>query len=275
MAPLLPLRHKLSFTVLAHIVGQSWARRRALTAGRGNEHHDERTLSKSAFASILKTLRDYIAGLSYPRGKTVWSDYASCNSYDAAQRDAKHAFVVELTRLVQPRMVFDVGCNSGDFTETAIASGAQSAVGFDFDFGALEQAFARFDKSRAQVLPLWLDAANPSPAQGWASRERKSLAERADVDALLALAVVHHLAIARNIPLDAVVDWLISLGPVGIIEFPPKTDPMVQRLLSSRPDIFPGYTEEAFLAHVQARGRIAAEIRLGNGRLLIRYERHR
>jgi ribosomal protein L11 methylase PrmA len=173
-------------------------------------------------------------------------------------------------------MIFDLGCNTGDFTVTALENGAKSAVGFDFDFGALEQAFSRFSKSGQPVLPLWLDATNPSPSQGWASKERKSLGERADADALLALAVIHHLAIARNVPLDMAVDWLMNLAPVGIIEFPSKSDSMVQQLLSARTDIFPDYTEEAFLAHVRARGAIRAEKRLGeNGRLLIRYDRRK
>jgi hypothetical protein len=36
------------------------------------------------------------------------------------------------------------------------------------------------------------------------------------------------------------------MGEWLIVEFIPKTDSQVQRLLSSREDIFPGYTREAF-----------------------------
>jgi hypothetical protein len=70
------------------------------------------------------------------------------------------------------------------------------------------------------------------------------------------------------------VDWLMSVAPTGIIEFPSKSDPMVRELLRSRPDIFPGYTEEAFLAHVAERGEIVDQLRLGEGgRLLVAYRR--
>lgn len=273
---LLRWRDKASFTVLAHVVAQAWAFRRSLGNGAANDSGKNRKLSKAAFVSILKSLKDYIASLSFPGEKTVWSDYAANNSYDDEQRAAKHAFVADVIREEGPKLIFDVGCNTGDFTLTALENGAASAVGFDFDFGALEQAFSRFSKNNLPALPLWLDATNPSPSQGWASQERKSLAARADADALLALAVIHHLAIARNVPLDMAVDWLMSLAPVGIIEFPPKSDPMVKRLLAGRADIFPGYTEEAFLAHVRARAAIRAERRLGNnGRLLIRYDRRK
>lgn len=276
LTKLLGWREKASFTVLAHVVAQSWTYKRGVQAGLNAKTNIARKLSKPAFISILKSLRDYIAGLSYPGEKTIWSDYAGRNSYNDERRAAKHEFVAELARSSEPQMIFDLGCNTGDFTVTALENGAKSAVGFDFDFGALEQAFSRFSKSGQPVLPLWLDATNPSPSQGWASKERKSLGERADADALLALAVIHHLAIARNVPLDMAVDWLMNLAPVGIIEFPSKSDSMVQQLLSARTDIFPDYTEEAFLAHVRARGAIRAEKRLGeNGRLLIRYDRRK
>ena len=273
---LLPFRDKLSFTVLAHVVAQSHAHARGVRKGHGDRPAPRRRLSRGALVAILKNLRDYVAGLSYPGGKTVWSDYAGHNSYDEERRAAKHGFVAELARSTAPALLFDLGCNTGDFSETAVDHGAKAVVGFDFDFGALEQAFDRFDKSGKPVLPLWLDATNPSPSQGWAGAERKSLGDRAGADALLALAVIHHLAIARNVPLDMAVDWLISLAPTGIIEFPSKADPMVQALLSTRADIFPDYTEEAFLAHVGARAAVADQCRLGgDGRLLIRYDRRR
>jgi len=276
LSQLLRRRDKLSFTVLAHVVAQSALQRQGIQRGPGGKPAVQRTLSKRNFISILRSLRDYICGLSFPQKASIWSDYAERNSYDEAQRSDKHAFVAEMTRSVQPGLIFDIGCNTGDFTSTSLSNGARSAVGFDFDFGALEKAYSRFEKSGEKVLPLWLDAANPSPAQGWAGAERQSFGTRAKGDALLALAVVHHLAIARNIPLDMAVDWLMGLAPAGIIEFPSKSDPMVQELLSSRADIFPNYTEEAFLASVGQRAEIVSQRRLGgNGRLMIRYEKRR
>lgn len=274
LARLLGWRDKLSFTVLAHVVAQSHVERRAISQGAGNKSSSDKRLTRSALRSILQGLRGFIAGLDYPSSKTIWSDYAGNNSYDDDRRQAKHEMVAAMARSLSPGLLFDIGCNSGDFTATALANGARSAVGFDFDFGALERAFARFDKSGDKVLPLWLDATNPSPSQGWAGAERKSFAQRADADALLALAVIHHLAIARNIPLDMAVDWLIGLAPAGLIEFPSKQDPMVRELLAARPDIFPDYTEEAFIAHVGARAAIVAQDRVGeDGRLMVRYDR--
>jgi len=91
---------------------------------------------------------------------------------------------------------------------------------------------------------------------------------------MLGLAVIHHLAIAKNVPLVMAVDWLMGLAPAGVIEFPSKEDPMVRQLLRHRPDIFPDYTEDAFLAHVAARGAITRQAHLGEaGRLIIAYDR--
>jgi len=248
--------------------------RRRVAQGLESKPPREASLTKPRLVAMLKSLRDYIAGLSLPNEKTVWDDYAGNNSYDEARRAAKHEFVAEAVTAAGPQLLFDIGCNSGDFSQTALDAGAKSVVGFDFDFGALERAFARFDRSGATVLPLWLDATNPSPGQGWAGAERKSLQERASGDMILGLAVIHHLAIAKNVPLDMAVDWLMGLAPTGVIEFPSKNDPMVKQLLRHRPDIFPDYTEEAFLAHVAARGAIRSQAHLGDeGRLIIAYDR--
>jgi ribosomal protein L11 methylase PrmA len=274
LAKLLGWRDKLSFTVLAHIVGPAAIARRRVREGVDTKPGRQASLPTSRLVAMLRGLRDYVAGLSLRTEKTVWDDYADNNSYDAARRAAKHQFVGEAVASVAPRLAFDIGCNSGDFSQCALDHGAKAVVGFDFDFGALERAFCRFDKTKAPVLPLWLDATNPSPSQGWANAERASLQDRADAGMVLALAVIHHLAIAKNIPLDMAVDWLTGLAPTGVIEFPSKADPMVQQLLRNRPDIFPDYTEEAFLAHVARRGRIVRQEHLAEtGRLIIQYDR--
>jgi ribosomal protein L11 methylase PrmA len=129
-------------------------------------------------------------------------------------------------------------------------------VGFDFDQGALDTAFARAKTERLNFLPLFLDAANPPPSQGWGQTERMGLMQRADADGVLALAVVHHLAIGKNAPLGGVVDWLVSMAPTGIIEFVQKSDPMVQALLQLREDIFDDYNEQSFVSALEAKATI-------------------
>jgi hypothetical protein len=98
--------------------------------------------------------------------------------------------------------------------------------------------------------------------------------ERARADAVLALAFVHHLAIAKNVPLSMVLDWIMAIAPIGVIEFPQKEDPMVERLLRNRTDIFGDFHEEAFLALMRSRGKIVRMLRLQpTNRLLVWYDR--
>ncbi len=273
---LLGFRDKLSFTVLAHIVGPALVAKRRVKAGIEGKEPGKAKLSKPRLVALLTTLRDYIAGLAPPGGKTVWDDYAAHNTYGEDDRDAKSNFVSEYVQKFSAHQVFDLGCNSGDYSLAAFDAGAENVVGFDFDLGALERAFARFDKEAKPILPLWLNAANPSPAQGWMGAERKSFDQRANPDMLLALALIHHLCIAKNIPLDMAVEWLVGLAPTGIIEFPSKSDPMVQLLLRDRTDIFPNYTEESFLEALGKRAKIVDQRRIGKaGRLIVAYERHK
>jgi hypothetical protein len=273
MASLLGWRDKFSWTVLAHVIAQGSAQRRA-NAGRVADKSELPRISKTAFKATLLGLRDYISKLTLSDQRTVWDSYDQDNSYGSAEAEAKRQFVAEMVAATKPGLLFDLGCNTGEYSAVAIESGAKFAVGFDFDFGALERAVARADEGNLPLLPLWLDATNPSPDQGWDERERKGFNARVRGDAVLALAFIHHLAIARNIPLDFVIDWIIRVAPVGIIEFPPKSDPMVQRLLSRRRDIFPDYDEQHFMAEVSNRARIVESRSLSEGgRLLVWYDR--
>ena len=62
----------------------------------------------------------------------------------------------------------------------------------------------------------------------------------------MALALIHHLAISHNVPLAQCAEYFSQLGNYLIIEFVPKSDSQVTRLLSTREDIFPHYTREGF-----------------------------
>jgi len=258
---------------MTHVTAQAALQKRSVQTQETKNPREQR-LSKSAFQSILSGLYDYISKLELKQKATIWGNYADDNSYVGDEASKKRAFIGNMVASVKPNLLFDLGCNSGDYSQAALDAGANSVVGFDFDIGALEHAYKRFDASGASFLPLWLDAANPSPSQGWAQDERKGLSERSNADALIALAFIHHIVIGRNIPLDMAIDWLLDLAPVGIIEFPPKDDEMVQCLLSQREDIFPDYTEENFLKLLSARANIVKQEHLSEGgRLLVQYGR--
>ena len=120
-------------------------------------------------------------------------------------------------------------------------------VAFDIDPAAAERLYRQVRaEDLADILPLVMDLVDPSPGLGWANAERRSLTERAGPDALLALALIHHLAIGRNVPLESVSRWFARLAPQLVIEFVPREDPMVVTLLATREDVFEDYTLERF-----------------------------
>jgi len=147
-------------------------------------------------------------------------------------------------------------------------------TGFDFEQQSLEKAYARAVAKNLNYLPLFLDAPNPSPAQGWMQAESGGFNERFSADAILALAFEHHLAIAHNVPLAQVVKWITAMAPAGVIEFVPKSDPTVRKMLALREDIFPDYTEEAFATALARSGRISNRLQVTeSGRTLFSYVR--
>lgn len=276
LARILPRSSWLSWTVLTHVVMQASLQRRASNTDSAKaERMKQAKLPLGSFVGMLNGLRSFIQGLKWPEGATEWSEYAETNSYDAEETATKRAFVASMVEKARPRLLWDIGCNTGDFSVLALESGAGNVVGWDFDHGALNKAYRRATSQDLRFLPLWLDAANPSPNQGWAQRERRGFAERCNADALIALAFIHHIAIGRNVPLAQAVDWLVGLAPVGVIEFPTRADPMVQRLLQFRDIPFDDYGEQEFMTQVQNRARIVRTDALASGRrtLLVWYDR--
>lgn len=274
LSPLLSWRDNLSLTILTHVTAQAALQTRSLRKGTIAGKPSEKRLPKTALVGMLQGLRHYISKLEMRGKTTVWGDYADNTSYADAEAAAKRRFVGEMVAATKPCLLFDLGCNSGDYSQVALDAGADAVVGFDFDHAALELAFSRFDQSKANFLPLWLDAANPSPSQGWGQAERKGMAERSNPDALVALAFIHHIVIGRNVPMEMCLDWIISMAPVGIIEFPPKSDIQVQKLLAQREDIFPDYDEAHFLAALRRHAQVVRSEHLSEGgRLLVWYDR--
>jgi ribosomal protein L11 methylase PrmA len=277
LARLLPLRSKLSWRVLSHVVLQAKLHRKAtLEPDQSIDKVRQGRLSKTALCGLLSQLRGWVARLQpADTGPTTWSDYADTHSYGSDEEAAKRRFVAEFAQRTQPGLMFDLGCNVGDYAVVALDVGARAVVGFDFDQRVLDTAFARAARHDLSLLPLFLDAANPSPDQGWQQAERAGFSQRAKADAMLALAFEHHLAIARNVPLPQLLPWLTALAPCGVIEFVPKSDPTVQRMLALREDIFTDYGEEAFRSCLEQNARIVRdEVVSRHGRRLFWYDRH-
>ncbi|HEU4681609.1 MAG TPA: hypothetical protein VFS51_07685 [Gemmatimonadales bacterium] len=205
-----------------------------------------RSMNREALLALIRGLAAAVRRLSWRPSGTEWADYTTDNNYSQAAAQSKKEMVVAHLRGAGAGTVWDLGANTGDYSRAA-RQVASLVVSFDMDPAAVERNYRRVRaESETGILPLLLDLTNPSPAQGWAGNERLSLAERGPADALLALALIHHLAIGHNLPMEKIARYLSRLGRNLIIEFVPKSDSQVKRLLVSRPDIFPDYTKDGF-----------------------------
>ena len=242
---LLPRRTWASPSSLLHIHLHAWAQGRyagsaVSSAAKG------RTMNRKALLTLVDNLSTAVRQLSWRAAGTEWADYTTDNSYSQAASQSKRNMVVAHLRKAGARTVWDLGANTGEYSRAA-REVAPMVVSFDVDPAAVERNYRRVrQEGEAGILPLLMNLANPSPSQGWAGRERLSLEARGPADAVLALALIHHLAIGHNLPLDRIAAYLARLGRVLIIEFVPKGDPQVGRLLLSRADIFPNYNKEDF-----------------------------
>jgi ribosomal protein L11 methylase PrmA len=253
----------LLFHVRLHAMAQRRYRDRAPGAA------IQRPVTAQTVLGLVRSLRGLVGRLTWNPGGTEWAEYATDNNYSAEAAGAKQALVTGMLRRRAPSTVWDLGANTGDYSRAARTVAAH-VISFDIDPAAVERNYRRVRaEGETGILPLRMDLTNPSPALGWAHRERQSLEQRGPADALLALALVHHLAIGHNLPLDRIAAFFARLGRALVIEFVPKSDSQVQRMLRSRPDIFPAYTREGFEAAFRTSFRIeAVEPVSGSERLL-------
>lgn len=272
LSKLLPWYRGFSWNILTHVMLQAKFQQQSSDVSAKTKR---RQFPKAAFVHMVKGLKNWISKLEIDSNeKTLWQDYDKTHSYNAEEVEAKRQFIEKFVSAEKIQTLWDLGCNTGMYSEIALNAGAHSVIGFDSDQGALNKAVRRAKEKQLNFLPLYQDLTNPTPNQGFSAQERRGLYERATAQGILALALIHHLAIGKNVPIPMVLDWLLSLAPKGVIEFVPKNDAMVQRLLALREDIFKDYTEENFLLHLNQRARITQRATITkSGRLLVSYER--
>ncbi|MGW8250809.1 MAG: SAM-dependent methyltransferase, partial [Anaerolineales bacterium] len=240
---LLPFRTRLMPSLLLHIHLHASSMKRYA----GAKPDTRRSVSSTAFLGLIESLEGAVRRLNWTKPDGGWARYYQDeHSYTDAGLEHKQQLVRQYLAQTSPKIVWDLGANTGLYSRLACEAGA-SSVAFDFDPAAVEIDYREVKaKQETHLLPLVQDLTNPSPAIGWQNRERLSLLERANADAVLALALIHHLAIANNLPLGHIAAFFHSLARWLIVEFIPKDDPQVQRLLLARDDIFSTYTQDGF-----------------------------
>lgn len=206
----------------------------------------KRRVSKTALLGLLENLSTLIKKLHYSTQATEWGDYYANTNYNHAATNNKISIVQQITAQLKPKMIWDLGGNDGFYSRIA-AQHAHEVVVFDIDPMAVELNYQKTKQdSCKKILPLLQDLMSPSTSIGWGQNERSGLQERGKADLVMALALIHHLVIANNVPLARVASYFATLSDYLLIEFVPKQDSQVQRLLYSRVDIFNDYHLDGF-----------------------------
>jgi hypothetical protein len=240
---LLPARTRLNPALLVHVHLHARSQKHFAARPIALGSH---TMSRMAFLGLLDNLKRAIRNLRWRPQGTEWVQYAKDSDYSARALQHKQDLVSTLLDETRAKIVWDLGANTGFFSRVAAAKGMLT-ISADSDPACVETNYSRcIEERETNILPLVLDLTNPSPGIGWGNEERMSLVARGPADAVLALALLHHLAISNNLPFFRIASFLARICKWLIIEFVPKSDHQVQRLLLTREDIFPHYTRQGF-----------------------------
>ena len=267
---LLSLRDFFRRGVISHVVLHERLERRY--GSRGGETGTE--LAAAGFGTELiraniTRLRRLVSRLEPRESASPWTDYMLDNTYGPAEAGRKEEFVSAAAASLQPQLVWDLGCNDGHYSRV-VAEHAAYTVALDADERTVDRLYRSLAaREEESILPLVVDVADPSPALGWRNAERRTLSERGGPDLILCLALVHHLAITRNIPLESFLDWLRSMGAAVLIEFPDEADPMVGVLRAAKRDGHPEYTRATFERLLSEKFSVERTAEIGETRSLV------
>jgi hypothetical protein len=249
---LLPWRSRFSFFTYLHIHLHE-----KLTSPGQLPRSKNGVFSKTKMLNLIRSLESIIKKLKAPSAATNWSNYYE----EAGQRgdyihQKKNIIETWLNDIPGIQTAIDFGANDGYFSQllssyiSAKTGGAGNTI---FTISAEADAICvnnLYRHCRQQAIPflhpLVLDIANPSPANGVNNKERKSFTERTKTDLALALALIHHLCIGKNMSFAQCADFFAGAAGQLIIEFVPKTDSKTRLLLLHKKDIYHHYSPEEF-----------------------------
>ncbi|MGA2570236.1 MAG: class I SAM-dependent methyltransferase [Terracidiphilus sp.] len=224
----------------------------------------------------LARLGKQIRNAAGPQGPSRWSRYEqSASHYQPADVAAKQQFVKQTLEQCRPRRVLDIGANTGTYSLLAADAGAE-VVALDNDSAALEALWRSATQQNKPVTTLVANIARPTPPAGWRNREQLSLLDRltGKFDFLLLLAVIHHLILREQVPLSHIASLCASVTHRWLLlEWVPPSDPMFQEWLRGRDDLYGHLREDDLKQAFSPFFSVVNRTQLGNGRILLLFER--
>ncbi len=237
----LPFRSRFNFNVALHIYLQNRVSQKS-----NRTSAEKPAFSRSKLLNIASNLTSFVSGLKLKKVKTTWNRYYDETVLNQKYVTDKRSIVTGWLKEIPVKTLLDAGTNTGLFAEVA-APYAESVIAIDSDADCIDRLYNHCKQTgNTNILPLMVDICQPTPSTGWRNEERSSFINRCRVDMVFALAIIHHLVIGKNVPLQRVAETLSTLTQYLVIEFVPREDEKVKQMLLARIDIFEGYTESAF-----------------------------
>lgn len=237
---LLPISTRLNMAILLHVHLQS-----KMAKGKASVQIQKKKISSKDILNILQHLENCIQKLHVKESRSTWNNYYDETILSNDYLESKKKIVGNWIHKLTYKSVADFGANEGEFSK--LCNPESYVVATDFDSNCIRSLYKTIKQSKStNILPLVLDLTQPTPATGWNNAEQTSFLNRSEFDLGLALALVHHLAIGKNVPLLMIAELLSNRCKLLIVEFVPKDDPKVQEMLRNRKDIFEDYTQDVF-----------------------------
>lgn len=193
----------------------------------------------------VRKLRKLVTKLSWQGDGSEWGAYEEFHNYSESDHHLKESFIKSSVTDSGADVVWDIGCNTGQFSKIA-AENAGTVLAMDLDHFAVERLYREIRSERISgILPLVQNIADPSPNWGWRNQERVDLQTRARPDMLLCLALIHHVVISANVPMDEFTGWLAELSQNLVIEYVARSDDKVKTLLRNKEDKYSDYSRES------------------------------
>ena len=267
ISSLLPKKTYLNFHLIIHI--HLHARYQKDYSRKQSSAVKSKAVSKKSLLGLINSLESSIKKMYWNPSKSEWGDYYSDCPHVPIFLGEKINLVAGYLDFLKPKAIWDLGANTGVFSRISSSRGI-STISMDIDPGCVETSYLQaLEKGEKNLLPIWVDLNNPSPGIGWDNKERMSLQERGPVDTILVLALIHHLAISNNVPLANIARFFSNICQSLIIEFVPKSDSMVQKLLATRKDIFSDYTQSVFEKEFQTFFKIIRSEKVGDSNRIL------
>ena len=211
----------------------------------------------------VRKMQKLVKNLKWEATGSEWGDYTEFHNYSDDDHVLKEEFIHNAIVNEKPEVVWDIGCNTGQFSRIAAAE-CRQVVSTDIDHVAVERLFLN-PQTPDNILPLVQNIADPSPNWGWRNRERSDLQTRSRPDLVLCLALIHHVVITANIPLAEFIDWLAGLTDKLVIEYVSRRDDKVETLLRNKEDKYQDYSRESLEGNLKRHFEIRQQQQVNNG----------